>query len=313
MMDFKFSFPLLSILGRYFIALVFLISLLFYPGQNFYQTFYIPSNSQNSFYLPQLKPTSSRPISRHLPKPKFTAKAIVVQDINSKAMLFLKNPNTRLYPASTTKIMTALVSLDAYSNLNQVVTITNEYLARGHKIGLQPNERITIKALLQGLLISSGNDAALALAQNYPSGYAGFVQAMNQKAIALGLTRTHFTNPSGVEEKDHYTSARDLAVLATIALSNDFIRQTVQTQTLTITDISGHIKHVLINTNKLLGKVSGVQGLKTGWTPQAGECLVTYVNRYNHPLIIVLLGSQDRFGETTTLINWIYQNYYWYN
>ncbi len=303
-----------KLIFNYLIGLSLLFFLLNYPGQNYYQTLFLPPQAKaNRLELPPLTNSPSRPISRHLPKPRFTAKSVVAQDVNSKSMLFLKNPNLRLYPASTTKIMTALVSLDIYPNLDKVISITDEPKAVGHKMGLVSGEKITVRALLQGLLIFSGNDAALALAKNSPQGYAGFVLAMNQKAQQLGLSHTHFTNPSGVEEKDHYTSARDLAMLASSAISNSFIRQTVQTKVLTVTDVTGKIKHHLHNTNLLLGDVPGVKGFKTGWTPHAGECLVTYLERDQHPIIIVLLDSQDRFGETKRLIDWLYQNYSWYN
>ncbi len=298
---------------HYLLGLIFLGLFLFYPGQNFYQTLVLPLKSPPPFSLPPLLPLPTRPISHHLKPPRLTAKAVVVQDVNSKTMLFLKNPNTRVYPASTTKIMTALVSLDVYPDLNRSVTISDEYLAVGHKMGLKPNEKITIKNLIRGMLIASGNDAALALAKHHPQGYAAFIRAMNLKAKSFGLTRTHFTNPSGVEERDHYTTARDLAVLATQAIRFPFIRHVVQTKTLDLTDVSGQIHHHLRNTNLLLGHLPGVIGLKTGWTPQAGECLVTLIERQHHPLVIVLLGSKDRFGETTRLVDWIYHNYIWYN
>ncbi len=304
--------PIYHLAIHYFLAVSLLLFLFFYPGQNFYQTF-TPHSSPQIIPVPSLKPTANRPISHHLPRPRFTARAIVAQDLDSKTILFLKNPNTRLYPASTTKIMTALVSLTTYKNLDQVVTITDENLAIGHKMGLKAGEKISLRSLIKGLLIASGNDAALALAKHHPQGYAGFIKAMNLKAKSLGLTHTHYTNPSGVEERDHYTSARDLAVLTTVALKFPFLRQIVQTKTITLISADGKIKHHLHNTNLLLGKVAGVEGFKTGWTPQAGECLVTLIERHRHPIVIVLLGSQDRFGETTRLIDWLYRNYSWYN
>jgi len=114
-------------------------------------------------------------------------------------------------------------------------------------------------------------------------------------------------------EIDHYTSARDLAILTSVALKQPLLKQIVSLPQVTITDLSGHIKHHLINTNLLLHQLPEVKGFKTGWTPQAGECLVTYLELNHHPLIIVLLGSTDRFGETLTLIHWLKRNYYWYN
>jgi len=213
--------------------------------------------------------------------------------------------------------MTALVSLDYYK-LSDVLTV-GKLEVNGETIKLVEGEKMTVENLLYGLLVASGNDAALVLAQNYPGGQINFVQAMNQKAQDLNLTHTYFANPTGLDSNKEgkiltdfsYTTALDLARLAAFALKNENFLRFVSTTNITISDIQGKIFHKLDNVNELLGKFSGVKGVKTGWTEEAGECLVGYTERDNHGLITVIMGSQDRFGETTKLVNWVFGNFQW--
>ena len=183
--------------------------------------------------------------------------------------------------------MTALVALDYWSDLESVIEVKNEDRAIGQTIELVKGERITINNILYGLLVHSGNDAALAIADNYcaPSeadgevgscGYSAFVDAMNQKAKDLHLEHTTFKNTSGV-----------------------------------VTDVTGQIVHDLESTNELLGLVPGLKGLKTGWTTNAGECLVSYVDRNGKKIIVVVLGSNDRFGDTRSIVEWSYNHHEW--
>jgi len=241
--------------------------------------------------------------------PELSAKSVVVLDIGSSVLLYQKDPETKLLPASTTKIMTALVALENYP-LGEVLTIKDSQ-TEGNTVKLTAGERLTVENLLFGLLIGSGNDAALALAENFPGGTPGFVAAMNEKATALKLSNTHFTNPAGFDESDHYSTAGDLAVLTAIAIKNPTFSRVVSQPEITITDVSGQIVHKLKNTNELVGKIDGVKGVKTGWTKDAGECLVSLVERNREKVIIVLLGSKDRFGETKALIDWVFNNFEW--
>lgn len=250
------------------------------------------------------------PVDRHvLPPPELSAKSVVVLDADSMSSLYEKNPNERLRPASTTKIMTALTALDYYS-LDQVLTV-GDFRVEGSTVGLKPGEQITVKNLLYGLLVSSGNDAAEVLGQNYPGGMASFVASMNEKARKLNLTGTHFVNPTGLDEEGHYSTAKDLARLSVTALKNSLFAQIVSAPEATITDVTGKIVHQLKNTNELVGQVDGVKGIKTGWTEEAGECLVTLEERENRRIIIALLGSSDRFGETKKIIDWVFTNFTW--
>ncbi len=281
-----------------------------YPGHNLLQTIAIHPSTVRS-YEPVVPTQVPYPKSDGTQPPIISARAVVIQDPVSKTIMYSKNPDTPTLPASLTKIMTALVALDHWRDLETVIEVKNEDRAIGQTMDLVQGERMTLRNLLFGLLVHSGNDAALALADNYPGGYTHFVEAMNTKAAELNLEKTVFKNPSGIEQYGHVTSARDLAILAAVALQNPLISKIVRTQHVTITDVSGTIVHRLETTNKLLGVVPGLKGLKTGWTDNAGECLVSYVERDGHQIVVVLLGSQDRFGESHTLIEWVYAHHNW--
>jgi serine-type D-Ala-D-Ala carboxypeptidase (penicillin-binding protein 5/6) len=253
----------------------------------------------------QLKvPKSTSSIS-----PVFTAQAVYVLDLDSNTVLFSRNSKETLFPASLTKIMTAVVALEHYSK-DQILTVKTADLSIGNTMELKPGDKLTTMDLIYGLLVASGNDAALALAENFPGGYSQFVVAMNKKAEELNLTKTHFNNTSGVEDIGHITTAHDLAILSQYALKNATFRQVVGTKQKEITSIKEN-KYSLFSTNELLGEVEGVLGVKTGWTPEAGECLITLVNQDSHPVLIVLLGSEDRFGETVGMIDWVYESFSW--
>ena len=165
--------------------------------------------------------------------------------------------------------------------------------------------------LLYGALIYSGNDAAWALANYYPGGEPRFVEAMNQKAQELHLSHSHFTNPVGYDDPDHYMTPVDLARLGEAALDSETIAKMVAIPEITISDVTHTYFHHLTNVNELLGKIPGVGGIKTGWTEEAGENLITLIERNGHRVITVVLHSQDRFSDTTKLIDWIFANYQW--
>lgn len=241
--------------------------------------------------------------------PTLTAVSVLALDVDSGVTLFEKNPDEVLFPASTTKIVTALVALDSYQ-LNEVVTIP-ALSVPGQKMGLVEGEQITVNNLLKGLLIFSANDAAEALAWNYLGGRVAFIDAMNGKASEFNLTNTNFTNPSGLENMNHVSTARDLSRIAGKAMNNPIFSEIVGTKSVTITSVDGEKVHRLNNINKLIGVVDGVMGVKTGYTEHAKENLITYMERNGKRVIISLLGSDDRFGETTALIDWIYGSYDW--
>ena len=241
--------------------------------------------------------------------PILSAQSVLAVDMVSGVYLYEEDPQKILLPASTTKIITALVSLDAYEP-NQTLKV-GKVSVEGQKMGLVWGEEIKFIDLLKGLLIYSSNDAAEVLANNHPGGRELFIALMNKKAIDLGLTNTHFSNPSGLDAVDQYSTARDLITISEVAMKNSLFSEIVGIQKETVTSVNGKTTHKLVNINKLLGEVEGVLGVKTGWTENARENLVTYVERGGRKVMIVVLGSSDRFGETKELIEWIYNNYSW--
>ncbi len=240
----------------------------------------------------------------------FTASAIYVMDRQSGAILYQKNADEPHYPASTEKMMTALVARREYP-LTKVFMVGEEAFSTGSTMGLKIGEHMTVEQLLYGLLIPSGNDAAFVLANNHPGKYVGFVTEMNNMAKELHLTHTRFQNPSGLDANNQSSTARDLAIVANEVMKDPFLRKIVSTKSTTIHDVTGTYQHPLTSTNELLGVVDGVVGIKTGTTDFAGENLITAVDRNGHEVIAVVLGSKDRYAETVSLINWIFQNYEW--
>lgn len=281
------------------------------PGQNIYLTA-IASRDHILPPWPFPIPTPAPyPINETglSPGSEVSATGVVVLDLDSDVFLYKRNEKGLLSPASTTKLITALVVLDNY-RLDDVVTV-RDVVNDGQVMGLIPGERITVENLLYGALIHSGNDAAWALADYYPGGVPKFVEAMNAKAKELHLTQSQFTNPVGYDDPGHKMSPIDLAFLGEAALNNTVIAKMVAIPSITISDVTHTYFHQLKNVNELLGKIPGVGGIKTGWTEEAGENLITLVERNGHRVIIVVLHSQDRFGDTQTLIDWIFGSFQW--
>ncbi len=243
------------------------------------------------------------------PGSEITAAGVVILDGKSGIYVYKRNENESLAPASTTKILTALVALDWYS-LDDVITVKT-VANDGQVMGLVQGEQITVENLLYGALIHSGNDAAWALGESYPGGMDAFVAAMNKKAKELHLDKSTFTNPVGYDDPHHKMTPLDLAQLGNIALTNKVIAKMVAIPQITVSDIAHTNFHALKNVNQLLGKIPGVGGIKTGWTEEAGENLITLVERQGHRVIIVVLKSQDRFSDTSKLIDWVFTNIQW--
>lgn len=241
--------------------------------------------------------------------PVLSAQSVIAVDLDSRVNLYEKDPDKGLLPASTTKIVTALVALDYYPQ-DLVLEVINPKV-EGQKMGLFKGEKMTVINLLNGLLVYSANDAAEVLAQNYPGGREAFIAAMNLKAKELNLNNSHFSNPVGLDGDTLTTTARDMERVAEVAMTNPTFAQIVGTKEIIVKSLDGRVAHKLENINKLLGVVPGVMGVKTGWTENARENLVTYIERDGHKVMIVIFGSQDRFGETTELINWIFSSYDW--
>lgn len=298
--------------SKFSLVLTGLLLLIFFflPGQNIYQTTFKTQRPQVAGFAAIMPTPAPYPLNfTGLKPPELTAAGILVMDIPSGVVLYQKNQNTRLSPASTTKIMTALVSIEKYKkeDVLTVKTIINS----GRNMGLVSGEKMTVENLLYATLVHSANDAAYVLAENYPGGTEKFVARMNQKASELFLTQTRFSNPIGFEEVDHFTTVRDLSVLASYALANSLVAKMVGTPAITIPNADFTKFYQLQNVNQLLGKIPGVVGIKTGWTENAGECLITAIFKNERKILLVVLGSKDRFGETESLISWVFGNFRW--
>lgn len=256
--------------------------------------------------------------SQGLEAPKFSAAAVFAQDLNTGQILYQKNIDKKLSPASTTKIMTALIAVKYYKPAD-ILKVSGEGLVAGSSMGLKLGEQLTFRGLLYGMLLNSGNDAAFTIASNYPGGVSTFVEAMNKRAKELGLENTNFQNPAGFDGPNHYSSAADLAKIAKEAIQDPQITKIVSTKETSVTayiestDAAMPVKnntHLLKNLNQLLGQ-DGVIGVKTGYTETAGENFVGLVERDNRKILTVVLSSNDRFGESKALMDWVYNNYSW--
>lgn len=265
---------------------------------------------QNNSQVAGIQKYNIPPVSKNVPVPNLSAKAVFVKDLTTGTILYQKNANDRLPIASTTKIMTALVA-SSYYKPNSVLVVGQSSQTPGSRVGLNLGEDLSFRSLLYGMLLNSGNDAAYALAENYPGGLLGFVSEMNKKVSDLQLLNTHFENPAGFDNPNHYSSAKDLEIVTEEALKDSQLSRIFATKETNIVSLDKKYTHQLANLNKLLSSVKGVLGVKTGYTEVAKENLITLVNRDNHKILTVVLGSDDRFGESTSLIEWAYGNFTW--
>ncbi|PKO21684.1 MAG: D-alanyl-D-alanine carboxypeptidase [Chloroflexi bacterium HGW-Chloroflexi-1] len=253
----------------------------------------------DSSYPPlRLDPDSVEALLRTRRHPAVTAVAATVVDIDANRTLYALRPHEPLPPASTVKVMTALLTLQRGSLTDSVTISAGAASAPGSRMGLVAGEVLTVEELLYGLLLPSGNDAAVALAEYVAGSETAFVALMNEAAAALDLTDTHFTNAHGLDDDAGTASAADLIVLARAALDYPaFARIVAMPQAY----VAGR---TLTNTNELLGLYPGADGVKTGTTSAAGECLIASATRDGHRLLVVVLGSQDRYADAVTLLDY---------
>lgn len=242
--------------------------------------------------------------------PKINSKSAIVLERSTKSILFSKEENQVRKMASTTKIMTAIVVIEN-ANLYDTVTISKKAATTGgSRLGIKEGDKITICDLLYGLLLKSGNDTAVALAETVGGSIEGFAEMMNKKAQDLGLENTNFVTPHGLDSDNHYTTAYELAILTDYALNNQTFFNFVSTKNYTVT-ING-IPKSINNTNELLGNLNGVYGVKTGFTNGANRCLVTACKRDNLDIICIVLGADTkkfRTQDSIKLIEYTYKKY----
>lgn len=232
------------------------------------------------------------------------AHSILLKELKSGRVLYQHESEKRLSPASLTKIMSALVILEN-GNLADLATVSKN-AARAPKthLRLKAGEVFRLEDLLKAMLIMSSNDACLAAVEHVGGDEAQFVMLMNAKAAALGLTDTHFSNGCGFDNPDHYSTAEDLAKLSEVALENAVFRELVREEREIITPITGQRAYVLHTTNRLLGHIPGVEGVKTGFTSKAGRCLIAKVSQNGSDLLLVILNSNRRWNTAKSLIDY---------
>lgn len=233
-----------------------------------------------------------------------TPEGVLLKDLKSGQVLFEQYADQPMAPASLTKIMSAIVILEE-GNLEDQVTVSR-HAAKAHKIKLhlKPGQVVPLRGLLEAMLIRSANDACLAAVEHLAGDEAAFVSKMNAKASALGLTRTHFRNACGFDMPDHYSTAEDLAALTTYAMGNQTFAAIVREPAAVIRTADQRKKFIARNTNRLLGAMEGVIGVKTGYTREAGRCLIAVVTREDKELLLVLLNVRQRWWRAQELIRY---------
>ena len=284
---------------------IFLIFIVFTLSFN-YMVFADDENEEISSNISSLVEVSSNLES----EPIINSRAAIIYDRSSGSILFGKAENEKRKMASTTKIMTALIVLEN-SNLDDVVTVSSKAAGTGgSRLGLKTNDKISVRDLLYGLMLCSGNDAAVALAEHICGDLPSFANLMNKKCDFLNLKSTNFVTPHGLDNDNHYTTAYELAVITNYALQNETFHKYVGTKNCTV-HINGNPKNIS-NTNELLGNLAGVYGVKTGFTNGANRCLVTAIKRGNMDLICIVLGAdtkKDRTRDSIKLIEYAFNTF----
>lgn len=236
-------------------------------------------------------------------QPGVSAQCFVLVESETGTVLLEGNADSRMLIASTTKIMTALVVIEN-CDLEEVLSVKQEYtLVEGSSMYLKPGERLTVESVLYGLMLSSGNDAAVALACHTAGSVEAFAQLMNKKAKELGMTNSSFKNPHGLDADGHYSTAKDMAILTVEAMHNPEFAEIVSTKTINVAGRS------LTNHNKLLWKYDGALGVKTGYTKSAGRSLVSCAERDGMQLVCVTLNAPDDWDDHSALYDWAFANY----
>ncbi len=237
-----------------------------------------------------------------------SAKAAILLCCDSKEVVFSKSADLKLPMASTTKIMTALL-LAEQPDLSKTVRVTKEMVTvEGSSMGLMPGDTVTYRDLLYGMLLASGNDAANTTAIVLGGSITGFAKIMNSKAAELGLKNTSFVTPSGLDDENHYTTAYDLALLASAALENKVFKEACSSKSAVLYYGNPPYRRTLTNHNKLLDSYDGLVGVKTGFTKRSGRCLVTAAERDGVSLVSVTLNAPDDWNDHRVMLNYGFEN-----
>lgn len=235
-----------------------------------------------------------------------SAESAILMDVSSGRILYSYNVHKKLPMASTTKIMTALVALDK-GNLDDIVKIKKESVGiEGSSIYLYEGEEISLRDLIYGLMLRSGNDSAVAIASYIGGSKENFISLMNNKAKKIGANNTNFVNPNGLENVNHYTTAYDLALITREALKNEEFKKIVSTK---LWIANREKNNYFANKNKTLWQYNGGDGVKTGYTIRAGRCLVSSATRNQMQLIAIVLNDRNWFNDCYNLFNYGFDNY----
>lgn len=238
-----------------------------------------------------------------------SAQSSVLMDLSSRRVLMENNAHLRRGMASTTKIMTAIIALE-YGNLDDVVTVSYKAsTVEGSSMWLKSGEKISLRSLLYGLMLNSGNDAATAIAEHIGGSIEGFAEMMNKKAKELGLKDTSFTNPHGLDDENHYTTAYELGKITCYAMENEIFCDIVNTKRKTIEGLENGINRTLTNHNKMLTLYDNADGVKTGFTKKCGRCLVSSATKDDLKLVAVTLNAPDDWNDHKTMLNFGFDNY----
>lgn len=241
-----------------------------------------------------------------MPVPDTKAAAAALYDSDSGSILAEKNGALRIYPASTTKILTCLIALEeGKDKLNQPAVISDRAIGQdGTNIGLRKDMPISLHQLLYGMMLVSGNDSAVSVAETVGGSYDHFMQMMNEKAAAIGAVHSHFANPNGLTDPDHYTSAEDMVKISAYAMKNPDFRDIVKRKSYPMTYENG-IYRMVENRNEFLSSgYAGANGIKTGMTEAAGECLVASAERDGHLLIVAFYDDDKRWDDTKVWLDY---------
>jgi serine-type D-Ala-D-Ala carboxypeptidase (penicillin-binding protein 5/6) len=250
------------------------------------------------------------------PDEDLTARAAVLMDAATGKIIYQKEPDLRLPPASTTKIVTAILTLESGRSLKESLTVSKEATrVPASKLYLRPGQSLTIEELLYGIMLASANDASVVLAEGVAGSVERFAELMTKKAHDIGATNSNFTNPHGLTAVDHYSTAKDLAILFRYAMKNATFREIVQTKFSSVNTTVVVRKKVVPrrisvrNHNRLLWNFDGALGGKTGYTHAAQKCFVGAVQRNGTTLIVAILGARDQWGDTKRLLEYGFDNY----
>jgi len=258
----------------------------------------------------------SHPTWSFSPDADLTARAAILMDAATGKILYQRDPDLRLPPASTTKVVTAIVALESGRKLHELLTVSKMATrVPASKLYLRPGQTVTIEHLLYGILLSSANDGSMVLAEGVTGSVERFTEIMTKKAHAIGAANSHFTNPHGLTAPDHYSTARDLALLFRYAMKNSTFREIVQTKISSVSSNSIVRKRTVArrisvrNHNRLLWNFDGAIGGKTGYTLAAQKCFVGAVTRNGLTLIVSILGARNLWGDTRELLEYGFDNY----